>query len=165
MRPLLPTLLALLPLAAACGGSDPVQLTDEGVQALNAGDASGALAKLDQALAKLPEGDPDWQRAAIERLRALARVDPARASSETATLGRVHPQALEAADYETVAGELRARRAYLEATEVLELGIAQHPESPKLQALVKQIGDEAQSAGDTSGALDKLKGLGYAGDQ
>lgn len=164
MRPILLAALLSLPALAACSGGDPSQLTDAGVQALNAGRPEEALAKLDQALGGLEPGSPTWHRASVERLRALAATSPARASSETERIAREHPSALEPQDYEAVAHALVAKRAYAEATTVLEVGKKQHPESPKLEALVKQVGDAAASAGDNA-ALDRLKGLGYAGDQ
>lgn len=164
MRPLSLAALLLALALLACGGGDPGKLTDEGVQALNAGKPAEALAKLDQALAGLQPATPEWHRATVERLRALAASEPARAASESERIAREHPAALEAQDFETIARALQAKRAFAEATAVLQVGIQQHPESPKLAALVQEIGDAAASAGDSK-ALDALRGLGYAGDQ
>ncbi len=50
-----------------------------------------------------------------------------------------------------------------EGIAVLDAGLKAHPDSERLQKLLKSLGDKAAEGGDPE-ALEKLKGLGYVGD-
>lgn len=160
---LLPLALAL-PLLAACSGSaDPAQLTRDGIAALNAGKPEEAYSKLDDAVAAMEPSDPKYGQAAVNRCRALAHTDAAKAKAEFVELAAAHASVVEERDYEMMADTLRSRGKYAEAIDVLAAGMERYKESPKLVALRDAIGDEAKSSGD-SAALDAIKGLGYVGD-
>lgn len=157
----LPLLLACL--LAACGSTDPKALTDAGTAALNSGDAKGAIASFDRALAGMTANDPDFLRASIGRCQALARTDPVRAQGDFLELARAQPARVREPEFVAVASELASRGSIGPATAVAEEGMKRYPESPAMSALRDSIGDAAKKANDPE-SLKKLKGLGYAGD-
>ena len=157
-------LAALLCLLAACGGGDPKEATDRGQAALGSGDGKSALESFEAALACLAPGDPDWLRASVGRCQALARLDPARAKTEFLALARAHPGTVGEQDFAIVVGDLIAHGGILEAIDVVEAGSARFPESPRMLALREQVVAASQRARDP-GAMQRLKGLGYVGDE
>jgi hypothetical protein len=163
---LLPALALFLITAGftACSGSaDPAQLTRDGVAALNSGKPADAFKMLDKAVQAMEPTDPKYGQAAVNRCRALAHTDAAKAKDEFLALAAAHASAVEEVDYEIVADTLRSKKKYAEAIEILAAGMQRYTESPKLIALRDQLGKEAETSGDSS-ALDAIKGLGYVGD-
>jgi hypothetical protein len=156
MRTILLLLGALL--LAACSGSDPKTLTSEGYDALNRGDAKGALAKFEQALPGLDAKQDAYLRAAVGRCQALARIDTKKASAEFLALAkadkRVTPQ-----DFHLIVGEMVTQRAFLDAIAVMHEGVKLHP-GPKMNEIKDLVVAESTKAGD-EGAMKELKGLGY----
>lgn len=157
----LPILLACL--LAACGSDDPKALTDAGAAALNSGDAKGAISSFDRALDRMNASDPDFLRASIGRCQALARTDPTRAQADFLELAQAQPARIREPEFVAVASELAARGSIGPATAIAEAGMKRYPESPAMSALRDTIGDAAKKADDPE-SLEKLKGLGYAGD-
>ena len=157
----LPLLLACL--LVSCGSDDPKALTDAGTAALNSGDAAGAIAKFDRALAGMPASDPDFRRASIGRCQALARTDPARAQADFLELAAAQPALIREPEYVAVATDLASRGSIANATAVAEAGMKRYPESPAMASLRDSIGDAAKKAGDPE-SLRRLQGMGYVGD-
>jgi len=158
------SLALLLAFLTACGGSaDPAQLTRDGVAALNSGKPTDAYEMLDKAVQAMEPTDPKYAQAAVNRCRALAHTDAAKAKDEFLALASAHASVIEEVDYEMVADTLRSKKEYGEAADVLAAGMLRYTESPKLEALRDQLGKEAEASGDSS-ALDAIKGLGYVGD-
>jgi hypothetical protein len=162
MRHLLISLLLLAALSA-CDRADAKALTDAGSASLNSGDAKGAVASFDEALAQLKPGDTDFLRASIGRCQALARTDPQRAEADFLALAQSQPSRVREPEFVDVATELAKRGAIGPATTVAEEGLKRFPESPAIKALLDTVGDAAKQAGDPE-SLKKLKGMGYVGD-
>lgn len=157
--------LLLVPLAACSGGGgDPAALTQEGYAALSSSDYGKAADKLDSALDGMQPGDPKHLQAKVGLCRALAHLDPARCADEFDELVREHSDKVQMGDVEVVVKALSDSKAFAEAAEVLTIAKKTFPESPKVAALVNEVGDRAKAAGDTS-SNDALKGLGYAGEE
>jgi hypothetical protein len=156
--------LVLVPLVGCGGGGDPAQLTQEGYAALASSDYAKAADKLGGALEGMQPGDPKHLQAKVGLCRALAHVDAARCTSEFQELVRAHSDQVQMGDVEVVVKELSDAKEFQEATRILETAKTTFPESPKIAALVDEVGDRASQAGDT-GAMDALKGLGYAGEE
>ena len=156
-------LLLLATLIAACGGSDPKALTNEGTAALNSGDAPKAVAAFDRALEHMDAKQPDYLRAAVGRCQALARIEPERAKVDFLALANDPAVKVAEADFTAVATELVRRGALPQATSLAEAGLKRFPESAAMKSLRDLVGDAAQKSKDPA-ALERLKGLGYAGD-
>lgn len=156
-----PLLLALL--ISSCGASDPKALTDSGLAALNSGDAKQAVSEFDRALEHMDASHPDYLRACLGRCQALARTDPNRAKEEFLALAGAQPSRVREPEYTAVATELVRNDAVTQAVAVAEAGMKTFPESPSMKHLVDLVGDAAKKSKDPA-ALQKLKGLGYAGD-
>lgn len=161
MRTLLRILL-LLPLCA-CSGDSPKQLTDKGVQALAAGQAREAQGRFEEALKGLQPTDPDFIRAQLGRVQALARLQAPLARDAFLALARDHKQLVQEGDYGLVVSELLRADAPIEAIDVMDAGMKAYPQSAQMQAVQKQVTDAAKQSKDPAG-LKKLKGLGYVGD-
>jgi hypothetical protein len=158
-RPSAFTLCLLL----SCGSSDPKRLTDAGSAALNSGDAKGAVADFDRALEHMDASHPDYLRACVTRCQALARIDPTRAKDDFLALARSPSARVRDSDFVAVSTELFRRNAISSAIEIAEVGMKSFPESPAMKTLRDTFGDAAKKANDPA-ALERLKGLGYAGD-
>lgn len=158
---LLAALLAVLSLTA-CGGGDPAALIDEGYRALGSGDHAGALAKFEKALADLDPAAPRYVEAKIGEARAMVHSDASTATQDFLALAKAHAVGVE--HYRSIVVDLTGVKAFAEATGVLEAGKQAHPEYANWQELLQMVGDRAKSAGDTK-TLDKLRGLGYIGDE
>jgi hypothetical protein len=156
-------LLLLACLTLACAGSDPKALTDAGSAALNSGDARGAVASFDRALEHMDAAHPDYLRASLGRCQALARFDSGRAKDDFLSLARAQPSKVREADFTALATELVHRGAIAPAVSLAEEGMKMFPESPSMKSLRDFVGDAAKKASDPA-ALQRLKGLGYAGD-
>ena len=149
--------------AVACGSSDPKVLTDQGMAALNSGDAKQALADFDRALEHMDANHPEFPRASVSRCQALARIDSARAKDDFLKLARDPAARVAEPEFITIAMELVNHRAIGPATEIAEAGLRMYPESPGMKTLLDKVGDAAKQANDPE-AMKKLKGLGYTGD-
>ncbi len=154
--------LSLLLALAACGPGDPRALTNEAKATLAGGDASKAEQQFREALSGLKPGDPDFARASIGRIQALARLDAARAKDEFLAYAQANRSSLAEEDYSLVVSELLRRDHTLEAIEVMDAGVKAFPESPRMAAVKKEVAEQAQKAKDPA-AMQKLKGLGYVG--
>lgn len=155
-------ILPLFLVLAACGPSDPRALTNEAKATLAAGDAAKAEQQFREALGGLKPGDPDFARASIGRIQALARLDAARAKDEFLAYSQANKSSIAEEDYSLVVSELLRRENTLEAIEVMDAGIKAFPESPRMAAVKKEVAEAAQKAKDPA-AMQKLKGLGYIG--
>jgi hypothetical protein len=162
-RTLAVSILCLLPLAS-CAGGDPKNLTDEGAKALNSGDYEAAAKSFDKALAELG-GDtthPDWLRAKMGAIQARTQTDATKAKNEFLELARASPSKVTPDHFNLIGSRLGNAGHLTEANDVLEAGMAMHPESPHLKTLLVELGKKAESSGDAA-VLEKLKGLGYVG--
>jgi len=148
----------------ACGSSDPRALIDEGATALNSGKYAEAAASYEKALAALGENksDAQYKMAKLGHVQAGARLDAASAKTEFLSYAQGNSQVSDS-DYSKVASKFGDAGKFAEAIEILEVAKKAYPESPHLEALVKELGDRAKQSGSNE-ALDKLKGLGYIGD-
>jgi hypothetical protein len=155
-------LLALL--LSACGDPDPKALTDQGSAQLGAGDAAGALTSFSAALDAMPATHPDRLRAELGRCQALARQDPALAKSEFLALSKARPGKIQEQDYGAIVRELIQKGSVVEAIEVMDAGMKAFPESPRMAVVRDQVLEASKKQKDPA-ALQKLKGLGYAGDE
>jgi tetratricopeptide (TPR) repeat protein len=154
-----------LPLLGACGSSDPRTLTDEGSKALSAGRYEEAAKNYEQALAALEseKGGADWKRAKLGWVQAKARTDAGVAKRSFLEFASASPGKVTDADFNLIASKFGDAGKFDEAIEILTVGKETFPESPHLDALGKDLASRAKASG-ASDALDKLKGLGYVGD-
>ena len=150
-------------LLVACSESDPKVLTDKGSAALGAGDAPAAIESFDAALQHMDARNPDYLRASMGRCQALARQNPSQAKDDFLALARSASDRVREQDYSTIVNELVKKGAVAEAVEVMDAGIKAFPESPQMQALKTSVVEASKKSKDR-GALQKLKGLGYTGD-
>jgi predicted Zn-dependent protease len=158
--------LSLLLLLPACGGArNPAELTDQGYQSLRSGDHQAALASFEEAIAAYGHDTvhSGWLRAKLGAIEALTHTDPARAKEEFLKLAAANPGRLTDKEFSLIGGLLGDQGKLGEATDVLKAGIAAHPESPQLQALLAKLGKMAEASGSAD-QLDALRGLGYVGD-
>lgn len=163
MKRLLVALALCLSLLQACGASDPRALADEGATALSSGDYKTAAELYEKALAQLGDSSsPDWMRCKLGWIQAETRIDAGRAKDEFLKLAASSPSRVTDKEFSLVGSRLGDAGKLDEAIAVLKVGMEANPESLHLQALVKELGDRAKSAG-SAGALDSLKGLGYVG--
>lgn len=163
----LPLVAALLALLSSCGGSsDPRELTNQGSQALSAGDHAAAAKSFDQALAVLGSdtGNPEWMRAKMGAIQARTVTDPERAKQDFLEVAESQGSRVSADDFSLVASRLGDQKHLPEAISVLAVGMKKFPESKHLQALRDELGKRAE-AGEGSGIVDSLKGLGYVGGE
>lgn len=160
-------LIAALALSlSACGGaSDPKALNEEGSMALGSGKYADAAKSYEKALAALgtDTASPEWKRAKMGWIQAETRIDAAQAKAEFLKYAKENPTQVTDADYSLVASKLGDAEKFEEATELLAAGQVVYPKSTQLDALGKDLANRAKASG-ASGALDKLKGLGYVGD-
>ena len=159
----LSSILLLTCLVTACAESDPKVLTDKGSAALGAGDAPAAIESFDAALHHMDAQHPDYLRASMGRCQALARQNPHQAKDDFLALARSASDKLREQDYSTIVDELLKKGAFSDAVEVMDAGIKAFPESPQMQTLKNSVVEASKKSKDR-GALNKLKGLGYAGD-
>jgi hypothetical protein len=150
-------------LLAACSSSDPRERTNQGTQALGAGDAKGAVEHFDAAIARLTPQDPDFLRASMGRFQALARLEPTRTKNEFLAFQAAHPDKVRDEDFKVVVDELLQRNSLTAASEIVTAGKKAFPESTTIVGLVQAVGDAAKKAKDPS-AMNTMKGLGYLGD-
>jgi len=160
------TLLSLGVIGTSCGGSsDPASQVNAGYGALNAGNPTDAVARFDAAIEAMG-GDvshAEYLRAALGRVEALAAVDPGAARNGLLALASELPGAIGDADYNRIGGLLASGGHFDAAIDVMDAGMKAFPESGHLAALLDNIKEAAEGSG-ASGALDRLKGLGYIGD-
>jgi hypothetical protein len=161
MRILLP-LLILLPLCS-CSGDDPKALTDMGVKALAGGQAREAQGRFEEALQALKPADPDFARASLGRVQALARQKPDLARDAFLAFAKDHKPLVQEGDYGMVVSELLKNGGLLEAIDVMDAGVKAYPQSPQMLAVQKQV-TEAAKHDKSPASHNKLKGLGYVGD-
>lgn len=161
MRKLLPIFL-LLPLGA-CGGDSPKQLTDMGVSALAGGQAREAQGRFEEALQGLKPSDPDFTRATLGRVQALARLQPPSARDAFLKFAKENSSLVQEGDYGMVVSELLRAGASMEAIDVMDAGMKAYPQSAQMKAVQQQVTEAAKKSADPAG-LNKLKGLGYVGD-
>jgi TolA-binding protein len=158
-------LLACLPLTlAACGGGggDPTELTNQGYAALGSGDTETAVDRFAQALKVLQPGDPGYKRARMGECEAKARIAPDAAARSFLAFAQEQPGQVDAGDYHKFGMQLSERKALADAVAVLGAGLERFPDDPKIDEAMKKTQLAAEQSGDT-GALDALRGFGYAG--
>jgi Flp pilus assembly protein TadD len=159
----LPYLLLSLPLfLPSCGSSDPRALTDQGASALASGDAKGAQASFEKALAGLKPGDPDYARASMGRFQALVRSEPESARAEFLAYAKAQSASVTESDFATMVGEFLRRERTVEAVDVMDAGVKAFPKSEAMLAVRKKVEEQARAAKDPA-AMQKMKGLGYIG--
>lgn len=162
MRYATPVLLCLALITPSCSESDPKVLTDAGTAALGSGDSASAAKSFQAALSHMDAKHPDFLRASMGRSQALAKVNPIEAKQEFLDLARKHPDLIKEPDYATIIRALIQNRAAGEAVEVVEAGMKAFPNSMSMMAIRDEVGDEIKKSQEP-GAMDKIKGLGYAG--
>ncbi len=155
---LFPCLLALSLTLFSCGSSDPKK---EGLEAIQTGKWDEAVASLDKAFAGLPAEAPDYMEIAMGRCTALAHVDAPRAKAEFESL--IKSGKTQVADFSTIVGHLIAANEYVPAIELMDKGLKQYPEDPKMVNLRDTVVSKSKASGSPE-AQNALKGLGYAGD-
>jgi tetratricopeptide (TPR) repeat protein len=163
MRQTLSSIVLVTCLLAACSGSDPKVLTDKGAAALASGDVPAAIESFEAALQHMDAKNPEFLRASLGRCQALARQNPKQAKEDFLALARSGPAKLHEQDYSAIAGELVKKGAVSDAIDVMDAGLKAFPESPQMQVLKNQIVEASKKTKDP-GAMNKLKGLGYTGD-
>lgn len=153
--------LALAVGVYGCGESgDPYT---DGQAALGRGDHAAALTSFEKALSASKPEDAAWLAAKQGQIAALAKVDPARAQSEAIALVGSHKDALGVTGARVLAGSLLEGQAYQAAFEFLKATVAPWPVSEQLDAMYGYA-EEKALAGASSDELEKLRGLGYIGD-
>ncbi|MBL8861048.1 MAG: hypothetical protein JNK02_03470 [Planctomycetes bacterium] len=157
-----PILLSGLLLLAACGGSDPRSLSNQGYALLGKGDARGALAKFDAALSGLAPSSPDYLRTAIGRCEALAKTNGAQAQRAFLDLAAAMPAKIGEDDYSLVCSRLLEGGFTLEAVEVMHAGNTRFEGSKKMADTLAAVQAAARRE-KTPDALKRLESLGYAG--
>jgi len=153
--PLLFVLSAVLITCTACGGGDPRTAAQD---ALNSGDYPTAVAKFDAALRDAEAGSADYVALSVDRCRALAHQDGAKAKAEFLALAA--SSNLEVGDYTLVVSELLNVQQWVPAIELMDAGVKAFPENPKMGLLRKQVVAKSTESGDDA-ANDLLKGMGY----
>lgn len=152
--------LALPLLLAASCSDDPKALTKDGFNAINSGDAKGAVTAFDKALAKMDATNPDYLRAAVGRCQALARTDSAKAKTEFLALAKAQTSKIQDQDFHVVVSEFVNAGKFLDGIDVMEAGIKMFPESTKMAEIKTAVVAASTKEGDPK-VLSKLKGLGY----
>lgn len=160
MKHLVPIALLLL---AACSGSDPKTLADEGNAALGKGDAKGAFAKFDEALVGLDTSHDQYVRVSIGRCEALAETDGPAAVKSFLELAVKVPAKITETDYSLICSRLLQGGFTLEAIDVLDAGKKRFVGSKKMEETLVTVQAAAKKQ-STPDALKKLASLGYAGD-
>jgi major membrane immunogen (membrane-anchored lipoprotein) len=152
-------------LLAACSSSDPKLLTDEGQQALGRGDAAAALESFDQARAHMTPQSADYLRASMGRFRALARLDKTgkMAKDEFLAFQKAQAGRVQDVDFKTVVDALLAVQRVQPAAELVEAGKQAFPDSAVMKQLVVAVGNAAKQAKNGE-AMDRMRGIGYVGD-
>jgi hypothetical protein len=167
MRQRLLPLLACLTLLAACGGgaTDPAEAADAGYRALGTRDYASAQEEFEAALEAIGDdtSHPTYVKAKLGAIQTACRTDAARAQTELLDLAVALPDQVTERTYADIAGRLGDAHSFVEAIALLEAGKERFPESATLDGLGKKLVKQAEQAGD-SGALDRLSGLGYAGE-
>lgn len=155
------TLLVALSLSlAACGGSDPAQLTQDAYADLGRSDYSGALAKFQSALKELQPADPEYVEAKLGEIEAWCYVDGPKAKDEFLTYAKAAPDNVTPRDFKKVASNLTSAHKFEPAIAVLAAGLERYPKDESVRKLGETIKVEATKVGDEA-ALGALKGLGY----
>lgn len=149
-------------LATACGSSDPAALTNEGSAALSAGKYAEAAKSFEAAIAGMDETSPDWMRAKIGLVQAMAHTDATRGKTEFLALAKASPSKISDRDFSLIGLKYGEAGKIPEATEILQAGMEMHPESPQLLELRDRLGDLAKAKGSPDD-MKALEGLGYAG--
>lgn len=157
-------LALILPLAlTACGGSaDPKAATDAGYAALGSGDAEKAVDHFASALGAMQPGDAGYKRARMGEVEAKVQLAPEAAATSFLEYAKTQPDQVAAEDYRKVGTQLSARKALTAAVNVLHAGLLRFEGNAQLQEAIDQTKAAAESSGD-SDAMERLKGLGYAG--
>ena len=160
----LPILLALGLFLPGCGPSDPRELTDEGAKAFASGAAQGALVHYEEALGLLKPGEPDFARASMGRFQALVRIEPESARDEFLAYAKAQSATIREDDFAILVGEFLRRERTLEAVDVMDAGVKAFPKSETMIAVRKKVEEKARASKDPA-AMQKMKGLGYVGDE
>jgi len=155
------TLAFVLPLfvAAACS-DDPKSLTNDGLAALNSGNAKGAVTAFEKALVKMDASNPDYLRAAVGRCQALARIDGKKAKDQFLALAKAQSGRVLDQDFHIVVSEFVNSGQFLDGIDVMQAGIVLFPSSKKMVEIKDAVVAASKKAGDPA-VLSKLKGLGY----
>ena len=150
---------------------DPRVLIDEGNRDLNTGRLERAHSRFASALEGLPEGESRMRdEARLGLCEALATLDPSRCKTEFLALAR--ERSTSTAAYSSVVSTLVDERHFEEAIAILEFGLTQRPDDPKLRGLVDQVGglhdaflaNAGQTDEQAAEAKARLRGLGYTGE-
>ncbi len=148
----LPCLLVL----AACGPSNPEKAARA---ALGSGQFSDAVSYFDQALEGKDEADANYLGLVLGKCEALARTDAG--SAKDLFLATAATFKLTVHDYSKIVSHLVTAKAFDPAIDILEHGLKAFPgEKPKVDKMAAIVKSASEAAGDT-GALDRLKGIGY----
>jgi len=147
---------------AGCGKKDPRALTDEGMSAMNGGDAKAALVAFDGALQAMDTANPEYMRAAVGRCQALARVDPAKGSADFLELAKANPTKIKDQDFHVVVSELVRVRKFKDAVDVMIEGHHMFPASEKMLKIKDAVIAESLKAKDEA-AIEALRSNGYIG--
>jgi len=164
----IPTALCsiLLFALASCSDSDPKTLCGEGYTAHNSGQYGDAKESFDAAIAQLEPTDELYVEARLGSCRAQAHIDPGAARDAFLALAEEHANALELGDYTMLLSELDSSKEYLVAVDVAHAGKLAYPESERMSKTMDDFVEKAkaEAEGGDSSVLDKLKGLGYVGE-
>jgi len=143
-----------------CGSKDPQALTNEGMSAMNGGDAKAALVAFDGALAAMDATHPEYMRAAVGRCQALARIDPAKGAADFLALAKANPTRIKDQDFHVVVSEYVRVRKFTDAVRMMYEGNVMFPTSEKMLKIKEAVIAESKKANDAE-AIKALKGIGY----
>ena len=161
MRPLPTLCLALVILAAGCGGAKSADaLLSDASAALGKSDHAGALEGFEQALAQLEPSDPLYPRAALGAVEAEIAVDGAKAKERFLALAAAHPGAVAEKDYRAIGSKMANSLKYEEAIYVVDAAIKRFGKNEGLETLMDALIRDSKS---DPGAQSALAGLGYLG--
>lgn len=130
------------------------------MSALGSGDAKGALAAFDKALAQMDATNPDYLRASVGRCQALVHIDGTKAREEFIALAKAQPGRIVELDFHVVVSEFVNTRQFLDAVEVMNSGMKLFPGSKKMQEILDAVRAASTRAEDPS-SMKRLKDLGY----
>ncbi|MBK8177511.1 MAG: hypothetical protein IPK67_01105 [Planctomycetes bacterium] len=149
----------LIALALAACNSDPQELINEGLAALNSGKSADALEKFDKALGQLKPEDALYVDAKLGLVESMIEGQPKQAADELLALAKSHPAQFGEKQIVYISGKMVSARKYVEAVDLVHESIQRAGgESPALMAQIELI---KKNGANDKGANDKLKSLGY----
>ncbi len=146
----------------AGGDADAHELTARGLRQLGNSEFGRAADQLGRAVAGLEVGDPDYGRARMGLVEALAHIDPALARDEFLDAAE-SGHALQSRDYLTVASTLHKQHGSAAAVQVLDAALARFPQDAGDLERQKEVILEEAASSATPAEIERLRSLGYIG--